>query len=57
MVVEQGRPRYRAGEALPLSMAPEDIHLFDDATRLTKSEGLTTSSGMEPSVSDTSDRR
>ena len=35
MVVEQGRPRYRAGEALPLSMAPEDIHLFDDATRLT----------------------
>jgi multiple sugar transport system ATP-binding protein len=34
MVVEQGRGRYRAGETLPLSIAPEDIHLFDDATRL-----------------------
>ncbi|MGZ9809466.1 ABC transporter ATP-binding protein [Pseudoroseicyclus sp. H15] len=32
MVVEQGRGRYRAGETLPLSIAPEDIHLFDPDT-------------------------
>ncbi|EAR52875.1 putative sugar uptake ABC transporter ATP-binding protein [Oceanicola granulosus HTCC2516] len=29
MIVEQGRGRYRAGETLPLTIAPEDIHLFD----------------------------
>jgi multiple sugar transport system ATP-binding protein len=32
MVVEQGRSRYRAGEVLPLSIAPDDIHLFDTNT-------------------------
>jgi multiple sugar transport system ATP-binding protein len=32
MVVEQGRGRYRAGETLPLSIDPGDIHLFDPDT-------------------------
>ena len=32
MVVEQGRGRYRSGEALPLAIAPQDIHLFDTHT-------------------------
>jgi hypothetical protein len=32
MVVEQGRGRYRAGETLPLSIDPQDIHLFDPET-------------------------
>ena len=32
MVVEQGRGRYRAGETLPLSIAAEDLHLFDPDT-------------------------